>query len=232
MDLLNKTPLLDFDHPSLAELVHNRQWASFPLGDRVKGIYDFVRNEIQFGYNTDDAIPASQVLRDGYGQCNTKGILLMALWRAVGIPCRLHGFTIHKELQKGAITGLWYHLAPARIVHCWIEVEIEGRWLNIEGFILDDRYLSRLQTQFAGCAGSFCGYGVATTRLLSPPVEWTGEDTYIQKEGIEQDFGVFEDPDTFFASHRQALGPVKGWLYRNWIRRTMNRNVSRIREQR
>lgn len=41
-----------------------------------------VRDDIVFGYNIDDEIPASKVLADGYGQCNTKGTLFMALLRA------------------------------------------------------------------------------------------------------------------------------------------------------
>jgi transglutaminase-like putative cysteine protease len=68
-------------------------------------VYDFVRNEIAFGYNAGDELPASAVLADGIGQCNTKATLLMALMRAVGIACRFHGFTIDKPLQKGAITA-------------------------------------------------------------------------------------------------------------------------------
>jgi hypothetical protein len=38
--------------------------------------------------------------------------LLMALLRAMGVPCRFHGFTINKALQRGAITGVAYRLAP------------------------------------------------------------------------------------------------------------------------
>jgi len=72
-----------------------------------------VRDEIAVGYNESDDLIASRVLADGIGQCNTTGTLLMALLRAVGIPCRFHGFTIDKALQKGAITGFAYWLAPA-----------------------------------------------------------------------------------------------------------------------
>lgn len=229
MNLLNETKLLDFSHESIQQLVESRRWKGLDLGPKIEGVYDFVRNEIRFGYNVDDAIPASQVLADGYGQCNTKGILLMALLRAVGVPCRLHGFTIHKELQKGAITGLWYRVAPSRIVHCWVEVGFQGQWVNLEGFILDTAYLSKLQARFPECKGSFCGYGVATDRFADPEVVWKGGNTYIQKEGIEEDYGTFDDPDSFFPTHRQSLGWFKGFLYRNVIRHLMNRNVARIR---
>jgi hypothetical protein len=153
----------------------------------------------------------------------------MALLRALDIPCRFHGFTIHKALQKGAITGIWYTLAPKEIVHSWVEVLYEGTWRNFEGFILDLKYLREVQTMFPERKGSFCGYGIATDCFEAPAVEWTGGNTYIQKEGIERDYGVFPDPDTFFREHSQSLSIVKRVVYKNITRHSMNKNVERIR---
>jgi hypothetical protein len=118
-----------------------------------------------------------------------------------------------------------------KILHSWVEVYVEeqDRWINMEGFILDLPYLSKLQRKFADCTGSFCGYGVAVADFRNPPVKWDGNDTYIQKEGIVRDFGVFDGPDELFASQRQELGPVKSRLFRYLIRHLMNRNVRRIR---
>jgi hypothetical protein len=227
--LLAATPLLDFQHPHIEALVTHRGWRDLPPHDRIGTIYDFVRNEIPFGYNEGDELPASRVLADGLGQCNTKGVLLMALLRAAGVPCRFHGFTIDKALQKGAVTGPAYRLAPRSIVHSWVEVELDGRWLNLEGFILDDGYLGRLQQRFAG-ARAFCGYGAATPDLMNPGVDWCGRDTYIQKDGINHDFGVFDSPDAFFARHGSNLSGFKRWLFQRVARHRMNRNVQRIRE--
>lgn len=75
----------------------------------------------------DDDISASRVLKDGYGQCNTKGILFMALLRACNIPCRIHAFTINKELQKGAMSDFVYNKAPENIFHSWVEVFYEDK---------------------------------------------------------------------------------------------------------
>ncbi len=227
--LLAETPLLDVHHPDIEALVDGRGWRALPPYDRIGAVYDFVRNEIAFGYNEDDELPASSVLADGIGQCNTKSTLLMALLRAVGISCRFHGFTIDKPLQKGAITGLAYWLAPQRIIHSWVEVSLEGRWIALEGFILDEPYLASLQRRFPQ-ARRFCGYGAATPDLSAPGVEWRGQDTYIQKEGIADDFGVFDSPDAFYARHGSNLSGLKRWLYRRTIRHAMNRNVARIRE--
>lgn len=225
---LAETPLLEIHQPTIEALVAKRDWRSLSPYDRIGAVYDFVRNEIAFGYNQGDELPASRVLADGIGQCNTKSTLLMALLRAVGVPCRFHGFTIDKALQKGAITGLAYRLAPQRIIHSWVEVLLDGRWIALEGFILDAPYLASLQRRFPQ-ARLFCGYGAATTDLSAPGVEWRGQDTSIQKEGIADDFGVFDSPDAFYARHGSNLSGLKRWLYERVIRHAMNRNVARIR---
>ena len=229
--LLAATPLLDKHHPDIEALVAARGWWALRPYDRIGAVYDFVRNEIAFGYNAGDELPASRVLADGIGQCNTKSTLLMALLRAVGVPCRFHGFTIDKPLQKGAITGLAYWLAPQRIIHSWVEVSLEGRWVALEGFILDAPYLASLQRRFPQ-ARRFCGYGAATPDLSAPGVEWRGQDTYIQKEGIADDFGVFDSPDDFYARHGSNLSGLKRWLYERVIRHRMNSNVARLRASR
>ncbi len=78
---LQETTLLNYSHKSIQNLITNRGWKKLSDVEKVKSIYNFVRDEILFGYNVDDAISASKILEDGYGQCNTKGILLMALSR-------------------------------------------------------------------------------------------------------------------------------------------------------
>ena len=132
---LKETEILDYSSGNIQDLINEKQWLKLDTVERVKNIYNFVRDEIRFGYNKSDNIPASKVLSDGYGQCNTKSTLLMALLRAVGIPNRIHGFTIDKALQKGAITGIWYKLAPKNILHSWVEVLINDKWYFLEGVI-------------------------------------------------------------------------------------------------
>jgi hypothetical protein len=226
---LQDTNILDYTNPIIKQLVKERQWKALSEYQRIGAIYDFVQNEISFGYNESDEIPASAVIKDGYGQCNTKGSLLMALLRCVGIPCRFHGFTIDKKLQKGAITGFPYLLAPKSIIHSWVEVYYDEKWLNLEGFILDKKYLNNLQCKFSDVTGSFCGYGVATSDFKNPQIDWNGTDTYIQKEGINYDFGVFDDPDSFYSAHGSNLNGIKVILYKYVVRKLMNANVSRIR---
>ena len=225
---LAETPILDFRSDAIQALIAERGWSSLDPTARIGTAYDFVRNEILFGYNSDDALPASRVLADGHGQCNTKGTLLMALLRALNIPCRFHGFTIDKGLQRGVVPELVFPLAPRNIIHSWVEVLIDGKWINLEGFILDQGVLGALQETFPDRT-SLCAYGAGTDCLQAPPVEWSGQSTYIQKTGINHDFDVFDSPDDFYKDHHQLSG-FRGLLYRLVIRHWMNRRVARIRQ--
>lgn len=227
--LLRPTRLLDFNDPTVVALIRDRGWSKLPEKNRIGAVYQFVRDEILFGYNPSDDLPASRVLADRIGQCNTKATLLMALLRGVGVPCRLHGFTIDKALQRGAMTDAAYALAPNRILHSWVEVWFGGRWVNLEGFIVDRPFLAQVQRRFANRDGAFCGFGIATPNLKSPPIEWSGTDTYIQKDGIADDLGVYDAPDEFFARRGVNLGPVRSWIFKSFVRKQMNRNVERIR---
>lgn len=224
---LEPSPMLDLEAPAIQRLIDAQGWRKRDTFARIGAAYDFVRDGILFGYNADDRLPASKVLNDGYGQCNTKTTLLMALLRALEIPCRFHGFTIHKSLQRGVVPELVYPLAPQNIIHSWVEVQYGGRWINLEGFILDKRVLSALQTAFPGC-DSLCAYGAGTDKLQDPRIEWRGVDTYIQRTGINQDFGIFATPDGFYARHMQLTG-LRGAFYRYVLRHWMNHRVANLR---
>ncbi|GAA5317058.1 MAG: transglutaminase-like domain-containing protein [Candidatus Pelagadaptatus aseana] len=228
-DYLKTTSMLDFEHPSIRALISEKGWQRLSKYDATGEIYKFVRDDILFGYNADDTITASQVLKDGYGQCNTKGTLLMALLRAVDIPTRFHGFTIYNELQKGAIPNYLFGFAPDRIIHSWVEVFLNERWINLEGYILDRPYLKKVQTAFSSQCTQFSGFGISTNSLQNPPIDWQGEDTYIQSEGIADDFGVYSQPDDFYQGYGSNLSGIKKWLFRYLLRHLMNLNVKRIR---
>lgn len=226
---LKETKMLDYSSKNIQRLIQERNWNDIEVFERLKSIYNFVRDEILFGYNFDDNISASKVLADGYGQCNTKGTLFMALLRACNIPCRVHGFTIDKELQKGAMTGIVYKNAPQNVFHSWVEVYFEDKWYELEAFILDMEYLRKLQRKNSHCTGAFCGYGVAVKDFKNPIIDFDRNNTYIQSEGINQDFGVYDSPDDLLKEHHQEMSVIKAFLYRNLGRHLMNRNVNKIR---
>ncbi|HML50526.1 MAG TPA: transglutaminase family protein [Propionicimonas sp.] len=226
---LTATRMLDLDHQVLTELVESRGWKSLPARERIGAVYDYVRDEILFGYNQADDLPASTVAAQGYGQCNTKSTLLMALLRAVDIPCRFHAATVEKRLQRGVMDPVVYALAPRSIVHSWVEVLFEDRWVALEGVILDQGYLDGVRARFPSTSGAFLGYALGTTCLASPNVCWRGQDTAVQSTGVNQDLGIYPDPDAFFAEHSTNATGVRGWLFAAWARPSMNRRVRALR---
>ena len=228
---LKETFMIDYSNSSIQKLVKSRGWKEMEEFERIRDIYNFVRDEILFGYNIDDDIPASKVLSDGYGQCNTKGTLFMALLRACDVPCRVHGFTIDKKLQEGAMSGFVYRNAPQNVLHSWVEVYFEETWYELEAFILDKSYLEKLQTRNPDCVGAFCGYGVAVKDFQHPVIDFDRNNTYIQSEGINQDFGVYDCPDDLLKEHHQELSPIKKFVYKHYGRHMMNRNVRKIRNE-
>jgi hypothetical protein len=226
---VQETKLLNFNHPNIVELVKSRGWNDLERFEKIGSVYLFVKDEILFGYNESDDIPASKALQDGFGQCNTKATLLMALLRSVGIECRIHAFRVDKQVQHGIVPAPFYRLAPRTLLHTWVEVLHEGRWVSLEGCILDQRYLSRIQTEWSACQGGLCGYGVAVKEVSNPSVTWNGGDTYIQVDSIVEDLGVLNAPDDVYAKYGTNLNPAMRCLFKHVVRRLMNRRVSKLR---
>lgn len=229
---LQETKILNYSNKEIIKLVNLKKWNDLKDSEKVKAIYNYVKDEILFGYNTSDNIKASKVLKDGYGQCNTKAILFMALLRKCGIPCRIHAFLINKELQKGAMKGLIYNASPKEILHSYVEVYLDNKWYDLEGLILDDKYLKSLQKLFAANSdGSFIGYGVATDNFINPQVYFNNCNTYIQNKGITKDLGIYDSPDDMYKDYKQQINIIKKIIFRFIGRKLMNKNVKKIRNQ-
>ncbi|NOJ72987.1 transglutaminase-like domain-containing protein [Paenibacillus alvei] len=226
---LQATPLVDYNHPTIQKLILERFWNEANDYEKIRQIYDYVRNQIKFGYNRGDDIPASEVLADGYGQCNTKSILLMALLRGVGIPCRIHGFYIDKKMQKGALTGIVYTFAPRNIVHVWTEVQYQEKWIALEGVIIDDPYLYQVKEMLCSYNGGHIGYGVSVKDKKNINLCWRGDSTYIQNFSITEDLGCFDSPDEFFAAYNNTKSPFKKAML-NLLRKRINRRTDAIRK--
>ena len=227
---LKQTPLLNYEASQIQELINQRKWQELTYYDKIHMIYNFVRDEIPFGYNQDDVIPATQILFDGYGQCNTKTILFMALLRAVGIPCRIYGTWIDKSVQKGVVPFIYYLLAPKKLLHSWADVYYEGDWYSMEGLIIDTPYLKSVQEKFAANNGPFCGLGISVDDLSNPNVEWNKCDTCIQKGAVTDYLGIFDSPDDLYTKYAQTLSRFKQTIYSHFVRHLMNRKCKRIRK--
>lgn len=228
---LTDTKMLDYNAREISDLVAAHKWNELTDYDKIGAIYDFVQNEIPLGYNKYDNLTATQVLADGIGQCNTKATLLMALLRAVGVPCRLHGSRVVKDFQRGLMPTVMAKLAPPRIVHTWAEVFYGGEWLCLEGVITDKAYISGLRSLFPDVTGRFFDYAVAVEDFDKPQIEWHGAATAVQQAAVVEDLGVFDAPDDFYCEYAQAYRGIKKLLYENIGRIIMTKRVARIRKR-
>lgn len=228
---LKETRLLNYNSIEIQDLIGNRGWRSLNEKEKIKSIYNFVKDEIKFGYNKKDGMAASEVLIDGYGQCNTKSILLMALLRAVDIPCRIHGFLIDKRMQKGALTGIMYMLAPKKIVHAWTEVYFNENWLALEGVIIDTAYLNNVKNNLCEYNGGYMGYGISVENKDKINLCWNGNSTYIQSFSITDDLGIFDNPDELFRKYNNTNNKFKEFIFDKLFRNKTNKKLDDIRKE-
>ncbi len=226
---LEKTKMLSYEAESIQSLIKSHKWLELDEYHKIGAVYDFVRNDILFGYNSSDLLTADEVLKDGYGQCNTKATLLMALLRGVGIPCRLHGSEVSKYFQRGATSRRISLVAPKRIVHTWVEVLYEGKWIALEGVITDELYVKAIKEKFKKVTSRFELYAIAVPNLAELDLKWCGKDTYVQNEAVVKDYGVYDNLDAFFETHPQKWSKIKNFAYVHYGRKVMTRNVSKMR---
>lgn len=226
---LNDTAMLNYLDQEIAKLVMANKWNDLDEYDKISAIYNYVQNDILLGYNKRDDLTATQVLADGIGQCNTKATLLMALLRAVGIPCRLHGAKVTKAFQRSLMPKIMARLAPSSIVHTWVEVTYNGEWLCLEGVITDKAYISGLRQMFPDYKDEFFDYAVAVKDFSNLHIDWMGESTAIQQQAIQVDLGIYDSPDEFYAEYKQDYRGIKKFLYENIGRIIMTNKVAKIR---
>lgn len=228
-EYLKETKMLNFNSAKISDLIREKGWLELDEFHKIKNIYEFVQNDILFGYNSTDILSAVEVLQDGFGQCNTKATLLMALLRSVNVPCRLHAFSVSKDFQKGALPQIIYLLAPKYILHTWVEVFFNDKWIALEGVIIDKDYLYTVQQKYTEYKGIFKKFAIATKDLETVNIDWTGNDVFIQKEAVVDDYGIFSSPDILFSKHTQNMSKIKLYLYSHIGTKMMTKRVFKIR---
>jgi len=227
---LESSPLLDYAHPAIQQLIIAKGWDTIKTkADLIGEVYTFVRDEIAYGYTKSFSLPASKILAKGYGNCITKSTLLMALLRAVGVPCRFHAMTIRKVIFRGLLPSFSYMLVTKHPYHAWVEVRYNHKWLEMEGHIVDRPYLQKLQEKFPDYMGSFYGYGMAVLNFRNPENRWNEKSTYVQHKAIEEELGIFDTPDAFFSHYPDSNDYTHSFRYRAFIRGQLNRSIKALR---
>jgi len=164
-------------------------------------LHDYVRENVKFGFNQYfDATPTDYTLACGYGHCNPKTQLMVALFHAMGVESFQHFVVIPKDILYGAIPASRYWMIPKELSHSYTEVKVDGKWCAIDSYIVDTPLLINGLTRLAE-EGRSMGYGV---RIGSVNV-WDGEsDAFSQFDPsmMIEDHGRVDDLEAYYRGKR------------------------------
>jgi len=129
---LEPTLFIDADHESIRDAVAALEMSSDPLRARAVKMFGFVRDRIRYNpfssmFNKGDYL-ASEILARGYGYCVQKAVLLAALSRCAGIPCRLcfadiRNFQVPGDLLEIMGTDIFTY-------HGYVAFYLDGDWVK------------------------------------------------------------------------------------------------------
>lgn len=199
--------LADHDHSLVREtarrLTHNLETPR----DKLRALFYYVRDEIHFGYpQNGDIVAASETIRLGYGQCNTKATLLVALARAAGLSARTHWSSINKKIQRGIFPKWVFERFPDELSHSWVEVEIDGRWRRIDSFINDLDYYQAGKRALRE-RGWKTGYSISCESGESDAEFNIDEERFVQMDAVTSDHGIYDEPADYYRSPRYLNRP-------------------------
>lgn len=175
--------------------------------DREKAvlIHDFVRDNVRYGFTSRfDEATVEETLQAGVGHCNPQTDLFVTMLRDVGVEARYHFVTLSGEILRGVLPN-----APAFISHGFAEVKLNGRWLQVDSYIVDPEHAGGAAARL-DLEGREMGYGFHRRGTTS----WDGRSNafsqFADPEMLIEDQGVWSQPEEFFSSEgfRHRVGPV------------------------
>lgn len=126
---LAPTPLIDSDHPAVADFAR-RHATGADDRERAVALYYAVRDGFRYDAYRIDLSPkgmrASSVLEIGVGWCVTKAALLAAACRAAGIPARLGYADVRNHLSTEKMRQTMQ--TDLFIWHGYTELWLDGAW--------------------------------------------------------------------------------------------------------
>ena len=178
--------------------------------EKAIAIHDFVKS-LPFGCVADySQLKATDVLKLGHGDCFTKGLLMVALLRAAGIPSRLRFVSLPVHFLRGIIEP-----EESTIMHAMTEVYLDKRWLVTDSYVPDLHFQQAAQARLVRENRSL-GYGIH----LRGDAFWAGtRDASAQCHETDPsslptvDWGFADDTMSFYAD------PSHSELRRNFATR-------------
>lgn len=222
--------LADYDNPAVIRKAQILTRGDATPEEKIASMFYYVRDDIKFQFPDEgDLVEASLTIKHGYGQCNNKTILFLALCKALDIEARIHFSLIDKEIQRGLFKGLFYWILPQKLSHCWLEVKRNDNWFKIDSYINDMEYYIAAKKQLEK-EGWDTGYSVASSKNESSAELDLDKEQFVQMDAVTDDHGVYEEPMDYYKTPKYKNRPnaVTLFVYRLLIGGVNNR-VKRMR---
>jgi len=218
------------EHPIVQAVAYQIKQKTKTDAEAVEAIFYYVRDEILFGFHPEvDQLSASEIIARGSGQCNNKSIVFIALCQALNIQSKLFFSDIDRSIHRGFIPSWAYRLFPKRISHSWVEVNVDGQWHQVDGYINDELLFKAGRNQLFE-VGWNCGYSVADPTQASSEFSLTDKN-FVQMAAVTTHHGSYVDPAVYFNSSLYQNQP-KGIkrLLSKFILKRMDSRVRDLRE--
>ncbi len=220
---LVETAQLDLSDTKLRITAQKLTQAQQSYAARAAAIQDFVRRMPFAACPDGSAVRASEVLRDGGGDCHSKGVLFTALCRAAGLPARLLFVNVRPRFLAGILPD-----GPQALPHAIGQVLVGNRWHSTDGYVVDPVLFARAKEMLRE-TGEDCGWGI----VADARGYWSGQGDCLQQfhpRDVLETYGVFHDPAAFYRATSSTR--ERGWL--GWLKyqagtRIVNRRVSQVR---
>lgn len=198
--------------------------------ETIKTLYYFVRDDIKFGFlNSIDNCTAGETFELRMGQCNNKTILFFEMLRYFNFNVKAHFSTIDKNIQKGFFPSFMLWIVPEEIGHSWIDIEVNGKWIQLDGYINDNQLFmnavkllkrKKLETGYSVAEG---GCGASSEFSID-------NDNFVQMEAVKVDYGSTRDPLTYLRSNYNPnnINFIKKIVYKLTLP-VINARVRRLR---
>lgn len=198
------TPMCDYSHPLIQECANRVVADGQTEREKAILIFNFVRDTIRFSIAFSKS-KASQILRQGFGECITKTNVQVALLRAVGIPARMHWVMAQTKVLTGLVAPFMLRSMPPEASHFWTECYLRDHWISCEILLDKPLYEGMLKQELI-------------TMDQIPTIDWDGKkDLVVLKPWITSDRGYVASADEAHQAYQnngEGAPPV-------WIERLM-----------
>jgi transglutaminase-like putative cysteine protease len=132
-EYLKPTEFIDSESPAIQAFAQKAVAGATMSREKAVKLYYAVRDGIYYDpYRIEpsrNAFKASTILRQGYGYCVAKAVVLAAALRTQGIPCKLHFADVRNHLTTERLRALMQ--TDIFFYHGYNDIWLDGRWIKV-----------------------------------------------------------------------------------------------------